>query len=176
MLVAGEPGVGKTTLVEQVVSEAKVRGAEVLWGRSYEGEIGAPYLAFAECFRAHVQTQPQDEVRQDLGTTAPEIATLVSEVRERFADIPTLPRLDGSAERLRLFEAVVTFLRTAARRRPLVLVLDDLHWADEPTLLLLQYLARNIERDRHPGDRHLPGHGAGPHAPARGDHRRPPPG
>ena len=61
---------------------------------------------------------------------------------------PTLPRLDGSAERLRLFEAVVTFLRTAARRRPLVLVLDDLHWADEPTLLLLQYLARNIERDR----------------------------
>ena len=148
VFVAGEPGVGKTTLVEQLVSEAKVRGAEVLWGRSYEGEIGAPYLAFAECFRAHVQTQPQDEVRQDLGTTAPEIATLVSEVRERFGDIPTLPRLDGSAERLRLFEAVVTFLRTAARRRPLVLVLDDLHWADEPTLLLLQYLARNIERDR----------------------------
>ncbi len=148
VLVAGEPGVGKTTLVEQLVSEAKVRGAEVLWGRSYEGEIGAPYLAFAECFRTHVQTQPQDEVRQDLGATAPEIATLVSEVREKFGDIPTLPRLDGNAERLRLFEAVVTFLRTATRRRPVVLVLDDLHWADEPTLLLLQYLARNIGRDR----------------------------
>ncbi len=148
VLVAGEPGVGKTTLVEQLVSEAKVRGAEVLWGRSYEGEIGAPYLAFAECFRAHVRGQPDDEVRQDLGGAAPEIATLVSEVREKFGDVPTLPRLEGSAERLRLFEAVVAFLRATARRRPLVLVLDDLHWADEPTLLLLQYLARNLDRDR----------------------------
>lgn len=148
VLVAGEPGVGKTTLVEQLVSEAKVRGAEVLWGRSYEGEIGAPYLAFAECFRAHVRGRPADELRQDLGGAAPEIATLVSEIREKWDDIPTLPRLEGSAERLRLFEAVVTFLRATARRQPLVLVLDDLHWADEPTLLLLQYLARNLDRDR----------------------------
>jgi len=148
MLVAGEPGVGKTTLVEQLVSEAKIRGAEVLWGRSYEGEIGAPYLAFAECFRGHVRGQPADEVREDLGGVAPEIATMVSEVREKFGDVPTLPRLEGSAERLRLFEAVVAFLRATARRRPLVLVLDDLHWADEPTLLLLQYLARNLDRDR----------------------------
>ena len=148
VLVAGEPGVGKTTLVERLVSEAKVRGAEVLWGRSYEGEIGAPYLAFAECFRAHVGGQPDEELRQDLGEPRPRSPRSCRRSGRSSTTSPSLPRLEGSAERLRLFEAVVTFLRATARRRPLVLVLDDLHWADEPTLLLLQYLARNLDRDR----------------------------
>ncbi len=58
------------------------------------------------------------------------------------------PALDGDAERLRLFEGVAAFLANAAAARPLVLVLDDLHWADKPTLLLLQYLARNLRRER----------------------------
>jgi class 3 adenylate cyclase len=148
VMVVGEPGIGKTRLVEEVGVYAAVRGAQVCWGHSYEGDLGAPYLPFVEALRAYVRDRTDDELRSQLSSGAPEVATLVSELRSRFPDLPLPVQLDGDAERLRLFEGVSSFLTNAAAARPLVLVLDDVHWADKPTLLLLQYLARNLRRDR----------------------------
>jgi class 3 adenylate cyclase len=148
VLVAGEPGIGKTRLTEELAVYAGVRGAKTCWGHCYEGELGVPYLPFVEALRTYTRARSDDALRAELGAGAPEVALLVSELRERFPDVPTAPSLEGDSERLRLFEGVATFLRNAAAEQPIVLMLDDLHWADKPTLLLVQYLARNLRRDR----------------------------
>ncbi len=148
VMVVGEPGIGKTRLVEELGVYTAVRGAQVCWGHCYEGELGVPYLPFVEALRAYVRDRPDAELRAELSTGAPEVATIVSDLRVRFPDIPVAPTLEGDAERLRLFEGVSAFLTNASTARPLVLMLDDLHWADKPTLLLLQYLARNLRRER----------------------------
>ena len=148
VMVVGEPGIGKTRLVEELASYAAVRGAQVCWGHSYEGEVGVAYLPFVEAFRAYVRNRSDEQLSTELATGGAEVATLVSELRQRFPDLPSSPPLEGDAERMRLFDGVATFLAHASRADPIVLVLDDLHWADKPSLLLLQYLARNLRHDR----------------------------
>jgi predicted ATPase len=147
-MVVGEPGIGKTRLTEEFSVYAKLRGAEVLLGRCYEGGVSVPYLPFIEAFRQHVRTRPDEELRAELGAGAPEVAALVSEVRARFPDLPESREPESEADRLRLFESMAGFVRSASAATPLVLVLDDLHWADKPTLLLMQHLARGIRNDR----------------------------
>lgn len=147
-LVAGEPGIGKTRLVEELAVYAGLRRVQVLWGRCFEGEGGVPYLPFVEAFRGYARRHSDEELREVLGTSAPELSTLVSEIRTRFAELTELPPLDPDAERLRLFDGVACFVRNASLRSPLLIVLDDLHWADKPSLLLLQYLIRHLDRDR----------------------------
>jgi class 3 adenylate cyclase/tetratricopeptide (TPR) repeat protein len=148
VMVVGEPGIGKSRLVEELAVYAGIRGAAVCWGHCYEGELAMPYLPFVEAFRSYVRDRPDDELRTELSGGAPEVATLVSELRQRFADLPDSPALEGDAERMRLFEGVATFLRNASADRPIVLLLDDLHWADKASLLMLQYLARNLRGQR----------------------------
>ncbi len=148
VMLVGEPGIGKTRLAEEFAVYAELRGAQVLVGRAYEGEASVPYRPFVEALRQYVRTRPDDELRRQMGPGAPEVATLVSEVRRRFPDVEEAPRLEPEAERLRLFDSVTEFLRSAAHDRPLLLVLDDLHWADKPSLLLLQHLARSSGGDR----------------------------
>ena len=95
-----------------------------------------------------MRERSDEELLTELSVGAPEVATLVSDLRQRFPDLPEAPALEGDAERLRLFEGVTAFLHNASAARPIVLVLDDLHWADKPSLILLQYLSRNLRRDR----------------------------
>ncbi|MEE8467974.1 MAG: AAA family ATPase, partial [Planctomycetota bacterium] len=148
VMLVGEPGIGKTRTAEEFGVHARLRGAQVLTGRSYEGDVEVPYFPFIEAFRQYVRARPDAELRQELGSGAPEVASLVSEVRERFPDIPQSAALEGEAERLRLFDSVAAFLRNASAATPLVLHLDDLHWADKPSLLLLRYLARTVGSER----------------------------
>jgi class 3 adenylate cyclase len=147
-MLVGEPGIGKTRLAEEFAVYAGLRGAQVLTGHCYEGESSLPYRPFVEAFRQYTRSRPDGELRTQLGPGAPEIATLVSEIRQRFPDIEEAAKLDPEAERLRLFESVTEFLHNASTAQPLVLHLDDLHWADKPSLLLLQHLAQRTARDR----------------------------
>lgn len=148
VMVAGEPGIGKTFLTEQAASYAKLRGAQPLLGRCHETEGGIPYLPFVEALRQYVQSRPDDALREELGSGAADVAILVSEVRERIADLPTADFPGGEQERHRLFQSVSGFLVNAANVSPIFLVLDDLHWADRPTLRMLQHLARNLAGSR----------------------------
>jgi class 3 adenylate cyclase len=118
-----------------------------VWGRCYEGDV-VPYWPFVEAFREYVKERADEALREELGQGAPEMMQLVSEIQARFPDIVEAPRLEGEAERIRLFESVKTFVQNASAAQPLVLFLDDIHWADKPSLLLMQYLARNVTRDR----------------------------
>ena len=147
VLVAGEPGIGKTRLAEELAARAIVRGAVVLWGRCWEGAGAPSFWPWVQVVRGYVQVQADDpaSLRHDLGAGAADIAQLVPAVHDRIPDLPAPPPLEPEAARFRLFDSLAGFLRTAAARRPLLLVLDDLHWADVPSLALLRFMSRELE-------------------------------
>ena len=147
VLVAGEPGIGKTRLAEELAARATARGAVVLWGRCWEGAGAPPFWPWVQVVRGYVQVQAGDpaSLSHDLGAGAADIAQLVPAVRDCIPDLPAPPPLEPEAARFRLFDSLAGFLRTAAARRPLLLVLDDLHWADVPSLALLRFMSRELE-------------------------------
>jgi tetratricopeptide (TPR) repeat protein len=147
VMVAGEPGIGKTRLGQEFGVYAGLRGARVIAGHCYE-EASAPYGPFVEAFRHYAKDLEDDTLRAQLGEGAPEITALIPELRRRLPNVEAAPPLDGDGDRLRLFESVTTFINTAANTRPLVLFLEDLHWADKPSLLMLQYFVRGLSAAR----------------------------
>ena len=148
VMLVGEPGIGKTRLAEELCVHARLRGAQVLKGRSYEGAVEVPYSPFIEAFRQYVATRSDDALRSELGEAAPDLADLVSDVRQRLPDVPVAPPIQGEADRLRLFESARSFLVNASRGTPIVLLLDDLHWADKPSLMMLRHLVRSLPEER----------------------------
>ncbi len=144
LLLAGEPGIGKTRLAEELTTYARLRGAQVLWGSCYEGDGAPAYWPWVQAIRAYVHERDAQALRSEMGAGAADIAQVVSEVRERLPDLPTPASLEPAQARFRLFDSITTFLKNAAIAQPLVLILDDLHWADKPSLLLLQFVARGL--------------------------------
>jgi hypothetical protein len=144
LLLVGEPGIGKTRTAEELATYAHLRGAQVLWGHCYEGEGAPAYWPWVQMVRAYAHDHDPEELRSAMGSGAADIAEMVSQVRARLPELPRPSPVDPEQARFRLFDSVVSFLRNASMRRPLVLVLDDLHWADKPSLLLLQFLAREL--------------------------------
>ena len=148
VVVRGEPGVGKTRLVEEAV--AGVAPGRVLWGRCQEMEGAPAYWPWIQALRAYVAATPPERLRAELGDDGPQVARLVPSICARCPDIvaATDETLDPEAARFRLFDAVTMFLRTIARTELLVIVLDDLHWADNESLLLLTFVARELREQR----------------------------
>jgi DNA-binding SARP family transcriptional activator len=137
-LVAGEPGVGKTRLADELSTVAHARGAQVAWGRCRRG--GAPpYWPWIQVLRALVADRDPLAVRTELGPRAADLVQLLPELRDVFPDAAVHP--DAEEARFRLFDAVGAFLGRAASGRPLVIVLDDLHAADRSTLAVLEFAA-----------------------------------
>ena len=144
VLLAGEPGIGKSRLADELMATARSRGASVAVGRCWEAGGAPAYWPWVQSLRAHLREMEPEALRAQLGAGAADLAQLLPELRDLFPDLPEPPALESEGARFRLFEAVTSFLRTATQPRPLVLVLDDLHAADEPSLLLLQFVAREI--------------------------------
>lgn len=148
VLLAGEPGIGKTRLAEQLAAAAQGQGVPVLWGRCYEGEGAPAFWPWIEPLRSLIRQCDAATLATALGSGASAIAQLVPELEERLPGLAPLPPLAPDQARFRLFEAVTSFLKSAAAPSSLVLILDDLHWADTPSLLLLQFLARELRQSR----------------------------
>ncbi|MHB8575851.1 MAG: serine/threonine-protein kinase, partial [Dehalococcoidia bacterium] len=149
VLVVGEPGIGKTAVTEQLATYAALRGGRTLVGHCYEeGSLSLPYLPFVEAMRSYMLEREPEQLRRDLGSTAPDVARIVSEVRDRVQVSPSPPSADPSEDRYRLLNAVASFLRNAATVQPLVIVLEDLHDADRGTLDLLTFLGRKLSDTR----------------------------
>jgi DNA-binding CsgD family transcriptional regulator len=144
VLISGEPGVGKTRLIRELSQRAADQGWTVLFGRAYESEGAPPYVVFAEALRDYVRASPLEELRIQLGELAGDLALVSREVTRRLPQADASSSAAGSHDRFRLFEAVADFLLSAAGMASpgLLLCLDDLHWADRPSILLLQHLAR----------------------------------
>jgi class 3 adenylate cyclase len=148
VLVGGEPGVGKTTLVRELIREAESRGALALFGRCYEIEGALPYSPFVEMLEKAFNVMPAEMVREDMADDAPEVARMIPELRNRFPDIPPPLELPPEQQRRYFFNAVSAFVGRGAKRFPLLLVMDDVHWADVPTLLLIERMAELVPNMR----------------------------
>jgi DNA-binding SARP family transcriptional activator len=144
-LIAGEPGVGKTRLAGEWSQQAYDQGALVIYGRCDE-DLGAPYQPFAEALRSLVPCLGAGKLRGLRGVEA--LLTLVPGLTDVVPDLSAPTRADPDTERYALFDAVVAVLGVASRSAPVVLILDDLHWAAKPTLLLLRHLLRFGEQNR----------------------------
>jgi DNA-binding SARP family transcriptional activator len=147
-LLSGEPGIGKSRLAEELIGRARSRGGMVLVGRCWEAGGAPAYWPWVQSLRAYVRETDPKRLRAQLGAGAADLSQLLPELRELLPDLPDPPAQESEGVRFRLFEAVTALLREAAKLRPVVLVLDDLHAADEPSLLLLRFLAREIAESR----------------------------
>nr|MBA2726206.1 AAA family ATPase [Actinomycetota bacterium] len=143
--IGGEPGVGKTRLTEEIAEDARRRGHRVLMGHCYESEGAPPYIPFVEIIESALREVPSETLRLALGDAAGEIAKIVPQIRTVFDDVPSPLELPAEQERRYLFNSLWEFIGRSASMRPLVLVLDDVHWADESTLLAAEHIAQRLE-------------------------------
>jgi DNA-binding SARP family transcriptional activator len=146
-LLAGEPGIGKSRLAEELLREARLRGASVLAGRCWEAGGAPAYWPWVQSLRSYVEQCEREKLRAQLGSGAAEVAQIVPELRELFPALEE-PGLESEGARFRLFDSTARFLQSAAADQPILLVLDDLHAADEPSLLLLRFVAGELGGSR----------------------------
>ena len=146
LLVEGDPGIGKTRLVGDLARAVETDGALVLWGRCDEEPV-APFQPFAEALGRYFHAESADRISRMPNWQLAELSRLVLRLREYATPFEEDPR-DPETNRYRFFEAVTATLGELAENRRLLLVFDDLHFADQPTLLLLRHVVRNIDRVR----------------------------
>src|SRR3954454_12833395 len=142
VLVAGEAGVGKSRLVAEVAREAEARGMRVLTGHCVESEGAPPYLPYVEMIEQSVSNPRNPEVlRNALIGVAPEIARIAPALRRLLPDIGAPVELPPELAQRYVWNSIGEFLTRGSQGLPLLLVLEDMHWADESTVLLTEYLA-----------------------------------
>jgi DNA-binding CsgD family transcriptional regulator len=142
VLIAGEPGIGKTRLLDAFAARVTAAGASVLRGGASEAAGMPPYLPFLEALGQHVRATPPEELRVQIGDMAGILASILPELAARLGEMPRSYPLPPEQARLRLYEAVSAFLAALANEHPLALIFDDLHWTDGATLDMLAYLTR----------------------------------
>jgi class 3 adenylate cyclase len=138
LVVAGEAGIGKTRLTSELARQARRLDSEVLSGGCSEADLSLPYLPFVEAIGNYLAAQDLPELTDRLGTMAIELAQLFPQF-----GAPTT-RSDPSQAKLRLFEAIVSLLAIPASDRGLLLVIEDVHWADDSSRELLDHIARRL--------------------------------
>jgi class 3 adenylate cyclase len=145
VLLSGEAGIGKTRLATELTRRARKLGCEVLWGSCSEAELSLPYLPFVEAIGNRLGEEDAAAAYADLGP-------MVAELAQLFPQLGDGPSAEAGADlgqaKLRLFESVVALFELWARTRSLLVVLDDLHWADASTRELVDYAARRLARSR----------------------------
>ena len=147
LFLRGEAGIGKTRLTRELGAYARLRGMNVLYGRcpallTMRGI--PPYILWSEVIRDYLQAPTTEQLYRVMGFYPSEVSKLVPELRQKLGAIPQSPPLDPEHERDRLFEAVSQFITNVSKEGPLLVVLDDLQWTDESSLLLLHYVARGV--------------------------------
>lgn len=147
VLLAGEPGIGKTRVATQHAYDVHTAGGTVLYGAVHDG-LNVPYQPWIESLAHYVDQAPEDLLQQYVADSGADLLRLVPELGRRVSDLPPVSRSDGETERYALLEATVRLLRAAAEECPVLLVLEDLHWADRPTLQLLSHLHRFLAESR----------------------------
>ncbi len=145
VLISGEAGIGKTRLADAAAEHAAAKGFRVLWGRSWESAGAAPFWPWVQILRACVRDLGDGALRENPPDVLEHVAELAAEIRQRVP-VPDLPPRSTDSEEARFarFDALSTFLAHAARERPLLLILDDVHWADLTSLALLEFFAQGL--------------------------------
>jgi hypothetical protein len=142
MLVSGEPGIGKTRLADEVSDRARAQDMRVLWGRAWERGGAPPFWPWVQALRALVAEVGADGVMSRLGDRGRELVRILPELGDRLPPAPRPGKIDAERARFLLFDAATDLFRVVAEARPTVVVLDDLHSADQASLRLLLFVAR----------------------------------
>lgn len=145
VLLAGEPGIGKTRIAEELAAHALEHGAGVLWGRCYEGGGAPAFWPWIQILRTYLRAFGSASLAHEMLFTTAELARLVPEFGVIVPPGAASSPFDDEEARFRLFDSVTTFFIHAAQAQPMLLLLDDLHWADQPSLLLLQFMAQALQ-------------------------------
>jgi class 3 adenylate cyclase/tetratricopeptide (TPR) repeat protein len=148
VMLVGEPGIRKSRMIEEFTEHARTDGAAVLFGACFEGEWVPPFAPFADAIDNYAKEAAVEALQADLGHSAGAIARLAPSLRDRLPDLAEPAQLQPDEERFRLLDAVSQFLIATSQRVPVVLVLDDLHWADKGTIAMLRHVARFVARHR----------------------------
>jgi DNA-binding SARP family transcriptional activator len=146
VLIAGEPGIGKSRLVQETLSLAAVQGLETLVAQCYQIEQTVPYLPVIEMAKHVVARVPPETLQRVPKVWLAEIAALVPEISEAVPGVPTTPADVDESRQARLFQALEHLLLNSVGDLGLVIIVDDIHWADPASLQFLHHLARNIGR------------------------------
>jgi len=145
VLIGGEPGVGKSRLCEELAADAEFRGRfRVLVGHCFDSGRDVPYGPWVEVIESATRHVPPEELRRALGDDAAEFARLVPELHRMLPDVPPPVEVAAEQQRRFTFNSIRDYLSRVSRGRPRLIVVEDLHWADEPTLLLLEHLAERL--------------------------------
>ncbi len=144
VLVTGEPGIGKTALASAFAERAATRGASSAWGTCWDGGGAPAYWPWVQIARALTRHEDAATLRAGLGAGAPWIAGLLPELAATLGPAAPASELNADQARFRLFDALASLLVAVAARRPLVIVLDDLHWADPSSLQALEFVGRML--------------------------------
>jgi len=151
VLVSGEAGIGKSRLVKELSQHVRQRGGGAACGRCYEYERSLPHGPLADLLRAVLSATGARVLERLPPWQAAELARLAPEVGERLPSPPSSPPVGGrrggesaDQQQARLFDALTLFLLDLAQQNPLLLILEDLHWAQDSTLAWLHYLARRL--------------------------------
>lgn len=148
VMLAGESGIGKTRTAQELVNHALARDVAVWWGRCHSSQGAPPFWPWIQIIRSYCQTHDDEQLISAMGPGASELSLVVPEVRERFPGLDPPSDLGPQHARFRLVESISTFFKRAAQARPLLLVLDNLHWADQPSLQSLETLSQELPGTR----------------------------
>lgn len=140
VLLVGEPGIGKSRTAERALERVGTRAGRHV-GRCFEGEGAPSFWPFVQILRSLLDEIDEDESAEPLRSGDADLLPLVPELAERLPRLARSEVLEGEQARFRLFDSVAGFLRRCAKRRPLALLLEDLHWADRDSMLLANFLA-----------------------------------
>lgn len=143
LLISGEPGIGKTRLMRELAARVDLSGGQVLSGECY-AEGGAPYAPLAQIIQLILD--PQSLITNLPASILADLLTLAPGLRLNFPDVPPNPPLDAQTEQQRIFESVTSLLAMRSQQAPILLMVDDVHWADSGTLALLRHLARRAPK------------------------------
>jgi len=146
----GEPGIGKSRLARELGAYARLRGMQVMSGRCpalFKMDGVPPYVLWNEAIKDYLQVCTPERLYKVIGYYPSEVCKLVPEIKQKLGTIPQSPPISPEDERNRLFEAVSQFVTNISKEAPLLVILDDLQWTDQSSLLLLHYLARGVHKE-----------------------------
>jgi DNA-binding SARP family transcriptional activator len=148
VLLAGEPGIGKSHALRQLADAARAHAAVVLAGRCVEGEWAPPFRPFAEAIAGYGDLVSPRQLRAELGLGAQALARIAPRLYEQMPGLAAPPTLQPDEERFRLLDAAAQFLEAVSARAAVLLVLDDLQWADAGTAMMMRHVARSCGQRR----------------------------
>ena len=148
VMLAGDAGIGKTSLAQELAAVAESRSATVFWGRCYEEQGAPPYWPWIQLLRAYINSTDTEQLQAEMGDGASDIAEVITDVRLKLPDLHPSAQLEPEQARFRFFDSTNTFLKNASHNQPLLIVLDDIQWADLSSLKLLEFVASGMMQSR----------------------------